>query len=620
MAQEIRKLGIEDLEMATGGTAAAETLVSPGGVSLTKIDATQIMLRNRLISVENALDDDKIYDIRAYGAAVDGTTVDTSAAQDAIDAANAAGGGIVFIPEGTTVWNDIQLKSNVVLAGIGWSSIIKQESGANTAVDIADGISNIGIRNLCLQGTVAVDEFQEVLHLVVTAGVTNFHIDSVKFSGPRGDALYIGTGNERGDFPTADGHNKNVWVTNCYFDGEVKDNRQGISIIDCDSCWIVNNYFTRLSKQTMPAVIDIEPDSGGTPNGVSSIIRHINILYNKFYDNAGESTISMNFPNTQAAMTVPITSINIIGNDIDTGNYDYTVGVHAACDQTVTNDTIPYDITIRDNKFYNLSSHFYFRGVRGILLDNNKFELSRYTSWIGHPDGSDGPYDITFTKNKFRKMAYDNTNGGNAIFLYAGKRIVFKDNLFDTCGKADQSYNAHLVKSTGEMSKLEIVGNTFYQPAANSNSWDYRVDAGTLTAKTFRHYENRLINVDGGTNTGSHDDLWTPDWHAASFENSWVDSGGDYTTTRFFKDRNGVVHLEGSVAGGTTTQGLTIMHLGVGYGPVKSQYMVVPVFDGSNVPGLGVVYIHSGGNDIIIHTIANNNRVSLDGLSWYAGK
>lgn len=44
-AEEYRKLGVEDLEMATGGTGAAETATSTGGVISTKIDATHIKLR-----------------------------------------------------------------------------------------------------------------------------------------------------------------------------------------------------------------------------------------------------------------------------------------------------------------------------------------------------------------------------------------------------------------------------------------------------------------------------------------------------------------------------------------------------------------------------------------------
>lgn len=40
------------------------------------------------------------YNVKDYGAVGDGTTVDTTAIQDAIDAAGAAGGGVVYFPAG----------------------------------------------------------------------------------------------------------------------------------------------------------------------------------------------------------------------------------------------------------------------------------------------------------------------------------------------------------------------------------------------------------------------------------------------------------------------------------------------------------------------------------------
>ena len=56
-----------------------------------------------------------IHNITAYGAIADGATLNTAAIQAAIDAANAAQGGIVLIPEGAFLCGTIELKSNVTL-------------------------------------------------------------------------------------------------------------------------------------------------------------------------------------------------------------------------------------------------------------------------------------------------------------------------------------------------------------------------------------------------------------------------------------------------------------------------------------------------------------------------
>lgn len=83
----------------------------------------------------------QIYDVRAYGAVVDGSTDDAVAIQAAIDAAEAAGGGVVFFPEGTckitaalTVDAD-----NVALRGTGRCSIIDQFTDATNHFTVGNG-------------------------------------------------------------------------------------------------------------------------------------------------------------------------------------------------------------------------------------------------------------------------------------------------------------------------------------------------------------------------------------------------------------------------------------------------------------------------------------------------
>lgn len=56
-----------------------------------------------------------VFNVKAYGAVGDSTTLDTPAINKAIEAANASGGGTVRIPPGTYLCYSIRLKSNVVL-------------------------------------------------------------------------------------------------------------------------------------------------------------------------------------------------------------------------------------------------------------------------------------------------------------------------------------------------------------------------------------------------------------------------------------------------------------------------------------------------------------------------
>jgi len=67
---------------------------------------------------KNANNDDlgaRIYNIRAFGARGDKTTLDTAAVQAAIDTCASDGGGTVLVPAGTFTIGTVELKSNVTL-------------------------------------------------------------------------------------------------------------------------------------------------------------------------------------------------------------------------------------------------------------------------------------------------------------------------------------------------------------------------------------------------------------------------------------------------------------------------------------------------------------------------
>ena len=100
-----------------------------------------------------------------YNATGDGTTDDTTAVQAAIDACNAAGGGVVFFPEGTYICSTLTWYSNIYGVGVGMqSSILKLKAGTDddlikgynfaslTGGDTVDGIHDFGFRDLKLDG------------------------------------------------------------------------------------------------------------------------------------------------------------------------------------------------------------------------------------------------------------------------------------------------------------------------------------------------------------------------------------------------------------------------------------------------------------------------------------
>lgn len=95
--------------------------------------------------------EEPVFNVKAYGAVGDGATIDQPAIQTAVDAAEAAGGGTVFVPPGTYL---VDKSTNEVpsidwstpgirLIGAGWSSVIKQADNS-TADDEGGRMINTG--------------------------------------------------------------------------------------------------------------------------------------------------------------------------------------------------------------------------------------------------------------------------------------------------------------------------------------------------------------------------------------------------------------------------------------------------------------------------------------------
>jgi len=205
-----------------------------------------------LTKVRFSMIKDGVINIVDYGADPTGATDSTAAIQNAINAANAAGGGTVFIPNGTFNTNAwIYLKSNVTIEGTGsGSKVISSDNRCffafrDNAPDASTPFTNIQIKNIYCEsaydaGSLTPTGYQPCIELEFT---DNSIIDSVEI-GKADDACILISGYRKGIVSKTEsltnpdyGFAKNNIVKNCIVSGGYL----GIELIGGAQCNVVNN-------------------------------------------------------------------------------------------------------------------------------------------------------------------------------------------------------------------------------------------------------------------------------------------------------------------------------------------------------------------------------------------
>jgi len=140
-----------------------------------------------------------VYNVKIYGAVGDGTTDDTDAIQDAINAAGAAGGGVVFLPPGTYLVSDTLefYFPGVFLRGAGmWNTKLTRSTDYGDTIIFGGGqagtgtlLSNTGISDLTIISTGLTTSGAHIRY----SGVTRHQLKGIYlnngFIGIRADAL-----------------------------------------------------------------------------------------------------------------------------------------------------------------------------------------------------------------------------------------------------------------------------------------------------------------------------------------------------------------------------------------------------------------------------------------------
>lgn len=174
------------------------------------------------------------YNVKDYGATGNGTTDDTTAVQNAINAAQ-TGGGQVFVPPGTYLVGPLTITSDVAIRGTGWGSKLRLKNASNgyllTLSPASGAYISVDVAHLTIDGNAG---NQTSGGCVDGAGSVQSRFDNIHFTAAYDVCLWLHS-NAQGGY----GHHNRV--TRCLFDGLNSisgANQQGIRMQASDENYV----------------------------------------------------------------------------------------------------------------------------------------------------------------------------------------------------------------------------------------------------------------------------------------------------------------------------------------------------------------------------------------------
>jgi len=355
--------------------------------------------------------------------------------------------------------------------------MVSADSGSSS---VANNLTNIVVRDVQLLGTVATDGFSQFVYLLGLNGVTDAVIERVLFKGFRGDGFYLGSSYVAG----VERHNRKITVRSCVFDGVNNQNRNGVSVTDCDGLLVDDCEFKNTTSSTMPGAIDMEPDAYAYP-----IIKNVLIRKCKFTNIGGNvGAVSLQVPS--AVTTVPT---NII---IEENEFSGYVGTGAFI--SFNTNRVPSSTSAK-NDWKIIGNNCITGGLPFSLFDGNKvtfrdnyFQDCTQGGLIGYTGSTNQVYDLEFLNNRMVRCSSSGSGCGLTIFtLNFGH---FENNKWIDCGTGVAGNSNAIDFNSGSSTYIQFDNNEISAPTSKTLVAIQKEAGHTFSFTTNRYIGN---NVNG---------------------------------------------------------------------------------------------------------------------------
>jgi hypothetical protein len=416
----------------------------------------------------------------------------TGGIQAAIDEA----GGKVFVAAGVYPVKQLNLKSGLELYGEGQASELRAYDNSlacefmlvtyvrdGGSSNVADNMRNIHLHDLKLEGRVAEFGYQQYFYLLAVNATSDLTVERVVFHGFRGDGMYVGSGT----LQATERHNQRIAVRDCVFDGAVKDNRNGLSIIDCDHLTVENCVFQNIGNVKLSRSvggIDFEPDHNW------SVYRHVTITQCRFVDIDSVNTAGITFFNGHQS------GENIhdwVVSDCQFTNCYWGI---ASSTKTKTAADMPDNLSVLNCSFLNsVRVDVAINGLSGARISGCTFQRSPPGSGPGGDAIRLGALTFGTSKNAINSVITGNTFIGirpqmGAIGVLGASGLVCAGNVFiDIHGACINFAEDKAPGNTRDIDAVIISGNVARRSARSAS--------GSTTAMSFLSTSNEMRTSKG---------------------------------------------------------------------------------------------------------------------------